>query len=117
MDTNKSNDKLAIIWSSSERDVALKLAFMYALNSKKLGWWKEVKFIIWGPSAQLLANDNELQLRIKELKEFNVELLACKFCSDSYQVPDILENLGVTVIYMGEPLTQLLKTNWKILNF
>ncbi len=41
-----TNNKLAIIWSSGERDVALKLAFMYALNSKKLGWWKEVKFII-----------------------------------------------------------------------
>jgi hypothetical protein len=110
-------EKLYVLWSSGDREVATKMVFMYTLNAKLRGWWNDVSLIVWGPSAKLVSQDKELQAKIKEIKDAGVELLACKACSDSYGVSDSLEALGIEVKYMGEPLTQLLKGNDKIITF
>jgi hypothetical protein len=110
-------DKLVVIWSSGDRDVALKTVFMYTLNAKAQDWWKEVNLIIWGPSAKLLAQDDELQAEIKKLKNVGVKIFACKTCSDSYQVSVNLNRIGVQVQFMGLPLTQFLKSDCKVLTF
>ena len=113
----EENKILNIIWSSSDRDVALKMVFMYAKNAKLKGWWKEVKLIVWGPSAMLLSSDNELQNYVKVLLESGVEVLACKACADSYGVSSSLESIEIKVLYMGEILTNSLKNNEKVLTF
>jgi hypothetical protein len=110
-------EKLLVLWSSGDREVATKMVFMYTLNAKLRGWWNDVSLIVWGPSAKLVSQDKELQAKIKEIKDAGVELLACKACSDSYGVSDALEKLGIDVKYMGEPLTQVLKGNDKIITF
>lgn len=110
-------DRLAVLWTSGDRDVALKTAFMYALNSKRRGWWRDVSLIVWGPSADLLAQDEELQDVLGSLREEGVELLACKACADQYGVSDTLGELGVDVKYMGQPLTGLLKDpSWRVIS-
>ena len=43
------------------------------------------------------------------MKDAGVELLACKACTDSYGVSEVLENMGITVKYMGLELTEFLK--------
>jgi hypothetical protein len=106
-------DKLVVLWSSGDREVATKMAFMYTLNAKRRGWWKDVTLVVWGPSAKLLTEDSELQDRIEEMTEAGVGLLACKACSDSYGVSESLEKLGIEVKYMGEPLTQILKDDYQ----
>jgi hypothetical protein len=106
-------DTLVVLWSSGDREVATKMAFMYTLNAKRRGWWKEVNLIVWGPSAKLLTEDSELQDRIEEMREAGVGLLACKACSDSYGASERLERLGVKVQYMGEPFTQILKDDYQ----
>ena len=73
--------------------------------------------MVWGPSAQLLTTDLELQKELEDLKAAGVELLACKACSDLYGVTDKIEALGIQVIYMGAPLTEMLKTGWTCLTF
>jgi hypothetical protein len=113
----KANEKLVIVWSSGDRDVALKMVFMYALNAKSKGWWKEVTLIVWGPSAKLLTVDPELQERVRRMKEAGVILEACKACSDEYGVSESLSKLGVDVRYMGQPLTGYLKGGRPILTF
>jgi hypothetical protein len=110
-------EKLFVLWSSGDREVAKKMVFMYTLNAKLQGWWNDISLIIWGPSAKLVSEDKGLQAGIKKIKEAGVELMACKACSDSYGVSDNLEALGIEVKYMGEPLTQLLKGNDKIITF
>lgn len=51
-ETGKNNsDRLMVIWSSGDREVALKMVFMYTRNAKIKGWWDEVKLVVWGPSA------------------------------------------------------------------
>ena len=110
-------EKLFVIWSSMDREVATKMVFMYTLNAKLRGWWDDVSLIVWGPSAKLVSEDKTLQAKIKEMKDAGVELLACKACSDSYEVSESLGALGIEVKYMGEPLTMILKGNNKIVTF
>ena len=40
-----------------------------------------------------------------------VEFSACKACADELGVTATLQELGVEVIYWGEPLTRLLREN------
>ncbi len=110
-------DKLVVIWSSGDREVARKLVFMYTKNSRLQEWWGEVDLVVWGPSAQLLSVDKELQEELEDLKAAGVKLLACKACSDMYGVSADLEALGVKVVYMGTPLTEYLKSDCKVLTF
>jgi len=110
-------DELVVLWTSGNREVALKMAFMYTLNSKRFKWgWKNVTLVVWGPSAKLLTEDKELQEHIIDMKEKGVKLLACKKCSDLYGVSDALRQLGIEVKYMGKPLTDYLRDdNYRVI--
>ena len=72
------NEKLVIIWSSADRDVALKMAFMYAYNAKKAGWWDDITLVVWGPSEKVLTEDQELQENIKIMIDAGIVVKACK---------------------------------------
>ncbi len=111
----ESPSKLAVLWTSADREVALNMVFMYTKNAKKNGWFDEVKLIVWGPSAKLLAEDFELQAYFKNMVEIGVEAIACKSCADSYGVSDALENLGVDVFYVGEAFTNILKDDYTMI--
>ena len=113
----EEDNGLVVVWTSGDREVALKMVFMYTLNSKLKDWWKDVCLIIWGPSAKLLSEDTELQGYIKKMKEAGIVLEACKACSDSYGVSEKLEKLGVNVKYMGESFTAYIKKNRKVITF
>lgn len=108
--------ELVLLWTSGDREKALKMAFMYARNSKKRGWWDNVTLIVWGPSAKLLAGDEGLQEELEKLRQEGVVLEACKACSDSYGVSQKLKDLGIEVKYMGEPLTGYLKDGYRVLS-
>lgn len=111
------NDKLVIIWTSGDREVALNMVFMYALNAKIHKWWKDLTLIIWGPSSKLLSEDEELQDYISKMKEEGIDIVACKACSNNYGVTEKLEDLDIDVKYMGEPLTNYLKEDYKTITF
>lgn len=113
----KSKDSLVVLWTSGDGEVALNMAFMYTLNAKLNGWWKDVRLIVWGPSSRLLIEDMELQGKIREMKEGGVILEACKACADNYGVSDHLEQLGVSVYYIGKQLTEYIKEGRNILTF
>jgi hypothetical protein len=115
MSDNK--DKLVVVWTSGDREVALKMVFMYTLNAKLRGWFKDVTLVVWGPSTKLLSEDEDMQTYIGTIKDSGVELLACRACTDEYGVTEALEKLGIEVIYMGEPLTSYLKDDIKIITF
>jgi hypothetical protein len=111
------NDSLVVLWTSGDREVAIKMVFMYTLNSKKKGWWKNVTLIVWGASAKLLSVDEELQEKIAEIKSEGVYVEACKSCSDLSGVTDDLVKLGIDVKYVGLPLTEYLKSGKHVLTF
>lgn len=117
MATKVDNNELAVIWSSSNPDVAKTTVFMYTLNAKCREWWDEVHLIVWGPSAKLLSEDETLQEKVKEMISAGVHVTACRENSDFYDVSDELSDIGVDVKYMGEPVTEMLKNGCKLITF
>ena len=116
-DAGTASDKLAVLWTSGDPDVAHRVAFMYTHNAKKAGWFKEVTLIVWGPSQRLLVDDKDLQAEVKAMQSDGVVVEACIACAMSYGIVDELKSLEVTVRGMGLPLTQYLKDGWKVLTF
>lgn len=104
-----------LLWTSGDREVALKMVFMYAYNCKKRGWMDTVRLLVWGPSAKLLSEDEELQEQLAGLKDVGVELYACKGCADLYGVSDKLGSLGINVMYTGTMLAELQQKGWHVL--
>lgn len=114
---NENINKLAVIWSSGDPEVAQKVCFMYTLNAKKQGWFDDVVLIVWGPSAKLLAENEDLQAEIQKMMEAGVVIEACIACAKMYNVAEDLEELNIDVRPMGVPLTNYLKEGWHTLNF
>jgi hypothetical protein len=110
-----STEKLHLLWTTDNRDTVFSMLFMYARNAKIKGWWNDVGVIIWGASAKLAGNDPEVRAGILELMNAGVHLEACKACCDLFGVSETLAMLGVDVRYMGESLTQYLKSGDQIL--
>jgi hypothetical protein len=111
-------DKLAVLWTSGDPEVAHRVCFMYTHAAKRSGWFKQVQLIVWGPSSKLLSEDKSLQDEVKAMMADGIEVKACKACADSYGVADKLAALGIDVRYMGVPLTNILKaSDWKLLTF
>lgn len=107
--TENSNEKLTVLWTSGDREVALKMLFMYTINGKAKGWWNDITIIIWGPSAMLLSKDKGLQEQVKKAMHVGITFEACRACADLYGVIAELEELNIDVKFMGEPLTQRIK--------
>jgi hypothetical protein len=110
-----ANEKLVILWTSGDREVALKMVFMYTYNAKMNGWWEDITLVVWGPSAKLLTGDQELQDYLKKIIDAGVTVKACKGCADQYGVSADLEAMGITVLYIGKELTDYIREGRKIL--
>jgi hypothetical protein len=103
---------LVMLWITRDKEAAQRMVLMYTLNSRLKGWWDRVHLVVWGPSAELLAQDEDLQKAIEDVQAAGVELFACKACSDLYGLSERLAELGIAVVYMGQPLTTYLKEGW-----
>ncbi|PLX71465.1 MAG: DsrE family protein [Denitrovibrio sp.] len=112
-----NENTLVVVWTSGDPEVAKKMVFMYTYNAKKYGWWENVIFIVWGPSAQLMTHDEELQRELQKFYDIGITVKACKACADMYDASDKLEILGMEVEYMGIPLTNYVKKGYKVLTF
>lgn len=111
-----SLDKLVVLWTSGDPITAEKMVFMYSLNAIKNAWWHELTLIIWGASAALASENEMIQDHLTALIEAGVDVVACKACADSLGATEKLESLGINVKYMGEPLTEYIKLDYKILS-
>lgn len=110
-------DKLLIVWSSGEIEVAKKLVLLYGSVILPRGYWDEAHLMIWGPSAKLLAENTEVQQMFEKVRESGVKSSVCVVCSDDYGVTEQLSSLGVDPVHTGEFLTQALKSDWKVVTF
>ena len=111
-----SLDKLVVLWANGDPITAEKMVFMYTLNAIKKAWWHEITLVIWGASASLAAENEMIRDHLEALIEAGVEVVACKACADSLDATAKLEALGIKVKYMGEPLTEYIKLDYKILS-
>ncbi len=109
--------KVFVILSSGDREVALEAGLVYPLNAAKHKWVDEVKVIIYGPSEIVAAYDLEVRERLKELRDIDIEIIACKWCADRMNITGKFEELGIKVDYVGPIISQLLKDGWAALTF
>ena len=112
---SKNSDKLLIVWSSGDVEVAKKMVLLYSSVILPRRYWDEAHLMVWGPSAKLLAENEELQKMVKEIAATGVAISVCVVCSDDYGVTEVLRALGVEPIHTGELLTEALKTDWKVI--
>ncbi len=112
-----SASKVAVVWTSGDSEVAHKVCFMYTHNAKKAKWFDEVVLVIWGPSSRILAGDKKLQAAVKEMMRDGVTVQACVVCADMYGVSGRLREMGIEVKGMGRPLSDMLKSDYKVLTF
>jgi hypothetical protein len=104
-----SHEKLTILWTSGDPEVAHRMVLMYGKAAKSNQWFDEVRVIIWGPSARLVAADKDIQAKLSEMKQNGITLEACVVCADSYGVSDRLRELGIEVKPMGKPLSDIIR--------
>ncbi len=109
--------KVFILLSSRDKEVALGVGLVYPLNAAKKKWLDEVRVIIFGPAERVVAYDLEVQEKLKELQEAGIEILACKWYADRENITDMLEGLGIKVVYVGSIISQLLEDGWASLTF
>ena len=110
-------NKLLIVWSTAEIEVAKKMVLLYSSVILPRGYWDQAHLMIWGPSAKLLSENEVLQEMVIGIKETGVELSCCVVCSDEYGVSEKLASLGIDMIHTGEVLTDALQKDWKVITF
>ncbi|WP_029906052.1 hypothetical protein [Prevotella sp. 10(H)] len=108
-------EKINILWTTDNKDTIFNMISMYAINSKKRGWWKEVNVILWGASVKLVGNDTQVQTEVLEMLQNGISVEACKDCCDNFNVSEVLLKMGVNVRYMRQFLTEYLKNNEKLI--
>lgn len=93
--------KLFVVWKSNNETDIHNFIVPYAFNSKKHEWFTDVEVLIWGASQEKVADDLEIQEKIKSLIGIGINVYACKFCADKVNATKTLESIGVEVIYTG----------------
>lgn len=106
---------LYILWTNADIYTSQLMVMMYAKNSKLQGWWENVTVIIWGATAKLVAENKVIQEEIKIAKQAGVEFSACIACALQLGVVEDLKVQGIEVKGWGEPLTELLKEDEKLI--
>lgn len=110
-------DTLVVVWTSGDFEVAEKMVYMYVFNAKSAGWFDEVIFIIWGPSAKLLCENEKLREYLDKMKNEGIILEACIACANMYGVADDLKEMGIDVKGMGSVLSDYLKKGYRVMTF
>lgn len=116
-DMETKTEKLAVLWTSGDIDVAEKSCLMYTHAAKRNGWFDEVVLIVWGSSSRLLAENEALQEKVKAMIKDGVILEACIACSNMLGVTEELKALGIDVKGMGVPLTNYMKSGYHVLSY
>ena len=109
--------KVFVIITDDNREKALEVGLIYPLNCAKNKWLEAVKVIFFGPSEKLAAFDTQVQEKVKEIKDYGAEVLACKWCADRMGITPQLETQGISVVYVGPVISQLIKDGWAQLTF
>ena len=109
--------KLSVVWTTGEKDVAIRMIFVYLMDAKSMGWWDEINVVIWGPSAKLLAQDKAIQRELEFVMQSGINVEACRGCTEAYGVTSAIRALGIEVKYMGEVLTQYLHGEGRVITF
>ena len=108
-------EKLVVLWKSNNLIDILEMITPYILVSQRNGWWDEVEVIIWGASQEIVAHNDEVRSRVKMMVNRKIKVHACLKCAEDLDVVERLKSLGIDVHYSGELLTEILKSDAKLI--
>ena len=111
-----SNEKLTVLWTSGERDVALKVVLRYVENVVNNQLWPSIDLLIWGPSVQLAADDDNIKLQLENMIAKGVKVKACIVCADEYGVNQMLDDIGVELTMVSDELTHIIQEQKPLLS-
>jgi hypothetical protein len=111
----EGKNSLHILWTNADMDTSMRMVMMYATNSMIEHWWDDIMVIIWGATARLVAENDQIQEAIKVAMNVGVKFSACIACARQLGVIEKLESQGIEVKAWGRPLTDLLQSNDKLL--
>lgn len=110
------NQKLTVLWTSGEKDVALKVVLRYIDNALEKKTWPTIDLIIWGPSVQLAGDDENVKFKLESLIQRGLKAEACIVCAEEYGVTEVLEKMGVKLSMVGEELTHIIQNQQPLLS-
>ena len=113
--SDADDDTLFILWTNADPVTAELMVFMYAENSVKYHKWNRIMIIIWGATARLAAENDDIRAKIRHLSETGVCFSACITCAKELGVEEKLMDLGVDLVKWLEPMTLVLKSNKKLI--
>jgi hypothetical protein len=105
------SDKLAVILVSADRAV-LEMALTYTRNVITHKWLPDVKVYLFGPSEVTITTDPDLRNLASAVIQAGVVPVACKWCSDKYNVTALLLDLGCRVEYIGQPVSEAIRDGY-----
>ena len=108
-----NRDKLLILWTSGDIEVARKMVLMYSGVMMEREYWQEAILMVWGASVKLLAEEEELQDKISAIRASGVRICACVACVDDYKLAQKYKELGIETIHTGAVMTECLKDGWR----
>jgi hypothetical protein len=111
------SDTLVVLWSSGDPEVAEKACLMYTHAARRYNWFSEVILVAWGPSEKLLAENESIREKIREMQKDGIKVQACIACSNLYGVTGELKACSIDVKGMGTVLTGYLKKRYSIVSF
>ena len=98
--------KLLVVWKSNNDIDINNFIIPYAYNSKTREWFDDVEVLIWGASQEKVLQYSIIQQRVKNLINNEIKIYACKMCADKVGASELLESLGVNVMYTGVYLSE-----------
>ena len=110
-------NKLMFVWTTDNKETIENMVCLYVLNAKLKGWFDEVTLLVWGASQKILSQDKELQMKIKEIEDTGVKVVACKKCSENLGLEKELQACGVELFYTGELLSDWAKSGNPLMTF
>jgi hypothetical protein len=104
------SDKLAIIIVSADRNV-IEMGLRYAHNVISHRWM-EVQLYFFGPSEVTIATDPDLHPLVAQIITDGVTPHACVWCSNKFNVTEMLRALGCVIEGVGQPVTQAIRDGY-----
>ena len=59
-------ERIVVLWTTGEKEVAMKVVMPFLFYGRANGWWKEMHLIIWGPSVRLAAEDQDVADQLQD---------------------------------------------------
>lgn len=107
-----------LLITSGDPRIFTDVVFPYVRNAKKNKWMDTIRVFFWGPAEKVLVSALEVKAKVMDLVELIPEnVYACRECAEDYNIKDLLENLGVSVQFIGEMISNLLNEGWAQLTF